>query len=193
MRRISVIFIITVFLLCGCTAHFMPEKYTVMYDTYEQYAQAIKDGSHFMHRTTKVYQSIKEVMQKINVIKFTVNGEELGWSGRLITTYPDSQYYRDYRASHIYKDYEKTINFLVEYNLEYTDEPDISMFPEFEDANYDAVINGQNVKVYYQQYTSNPHARFYYKNMYLIAISCGNKELLEYILNNLTIEEISVK
>ena len=230
MKRITTlltVIIMIIALLCGCQGGDVPTicnpewEFVLAFNSYEEFAQSIKDGwffdqnsSLFKQQKDKVFCQgfkpddeletvAKEKMAVTSIIKPLVNGEELGWYADANEDYRDTYlrvYYpyensinqakdKGYTAYHLFQD--RMLMFWVEYSFDVTSNED---FPENENANYDAVINGQNVKIVYSQDSKGGCAgTFQYKDMYKVKISTENKELFDIVFNNLTIEEISVK
>ena len=175
----------------------VPPPPSVCYENFEQFAQAIKDGSFLEQGYYQgLYQSVKDTMLNTNIIKPLINGAELDfynendWNN--VTVYypliPDDPqgYYSLYR----HPDYQDHIAFEVKYLF---DDNSTQTFPENEKANYDAVINGQTVRIQHRQSGKRHYGSFQYKNMYRVVMMTYDKELFDIVFNNLTIEEISVK
>ena len=230
MKRITTlltVIIISVILLCGCQGGDVPTicnpewEFVLAFNSYEEFAQSIKDGwffdqnsSLFKQQKDKVFCQgfkpddeletvAKEKMAVTSIIKPLVNGEELDWYADANSDYRDTYlrvYYpyenssnqakdKGYTAYHLFQD--SRLMFLVEYSFDVTSNED---FPENEKANYDAVINGQNVCIEYSQdSTGRCFGVFQYKDMYEVNIVTENKKQFDIVFSNLTIEEIRVK
>lgn len=186
-----------------------PPPQMMHYDDFEQMAQSIKDDSFWKERNYYIDSGIMEIMKNTNIIKPMAGNEdfvmyESDWDedGEIepeqITLYCAATYgyTREYFAKFKYKDYDEWVMFEAWYSQMKYSEDDVcnEVFPEVEGANYDAVINGQNVRVRYMKTEYNRHfCNFKYKNMYNVSVFSDNKELLDEIMQILTIEEISVK
>ena len=218
------VIIMVIALLCGCqddddkpTISLKPAV-RMGFNSYDEFVQSITDGWFFDQDSSVFKQHIisagydpdneldvdvKEKMAATSIIKPLVNGEELGWYADVNEDYKDtylSVYYpyerlfqqsfnQGYMAYHLFQD--SMLTFWVEYSFDVTSNED---FPKNEKANYNAVINGQNVSICYSQGSNGSCAgAFQYKNMYKVNISTENKELFDIVFSNLTIEEIDVK
>ena len=176
----------------------VPPPPSVCYENFEQFAQAIKDGSFLEQGYYQgLYQSVKDTMLNTNIIKPLINGAELDfynendWNN-VTVYYPlipgDPQ---GYLALYKHPNCPDHILFKVKYILSNTS---TQTFPENEKANYDAVINGEKVRIrHFTHGDKRQFGIFQYKNMYQVELMTYDKELFDIVFNNLTIEEISVK
>ena len=174
---------------------------SVLYHSFEDYEQEIKDGTFFeKHNAPAVPDSIKDTIMNTNLIKPRINGKELEYnydrdSYGATAQYPelasDPQNYV-YIVFYKYPDSEDAIMFQVKYLLDNTS-ASADTFPEHEKANYDAVINGENVRIYSFTWDDIQHfGVFQYKNMYEVTLMTYDKESFDMVFRNLEIEEISV-
>ncbi len=164
------------------------------YENYEQFAQAVKNEEFFKDGLAvaglDLVPSRKKTIQQTNIIKLKVDKENLAFDDEeserpVIVYWPCYNDYHGYMARHSYNG--QFVFFQVWYS---------KLIPEQDRSptlNYDAVINGENVRIHYQVDGERHSGYFDYKDGYFVLVLTYDKETFDYIFSHLSIEEISVK